>query len=261
MVKLRIVFLLGALPFVTAASRIIAQGGTMVITNPGTAATLQDGTRSFATVSYGALDLFAGANCGGSSTCSTSGRAQFSDSITIFGTSGTLVADFTIVHLGHDEGFDEGRFDLGDYTGIFSGTFCRGCESLVHSTFTSGVPIGIFASGDVSATDFLPQDPQNGAGDARVTIAFSDFRVLDSANQPISGFRYTSESGTDYGIAGGTPTPEPADVTFVGAGLLVFLASRLRGALQIQRRSGNPNCVFRGNPKPTSMTPDPTIRC
>jgi hypothetical protein len=233
MIKLRIVCLLAALPFVTAANGIIAQGSTMFITYPGTAATLQDGTRSIATVSYGALDLFAGANCGGRSTCSASSRAQFLDSITIFGTSGTLIADFVIVHLSHDEGFDEGRFGLGDYTGIFSGSYCQGCASFVYSTFASGVPIGIFAGGDVSATDFLPQDPQNGAGDASVTIAFRDFRVLDSGNQPISGFLYTSESGTDYGIAGGTPTPEPAGLTFVGASLLLCLASRRRGALQI----------------------------
>jgi hypothetical protein len=77
------------------------------------------------------------------------------------------------------------------------------------------------------------QNPQNGAGDASVTIAFRDFRVLDSGSQPISGFLYTSESGTDYGIAGGTPTPEPAGFTFVGASLLLCLASRRRGALQI----------------------------
>ena len=233
MIKFRIALILVALPFVTAANSIIAQGGTMVITHPGTAATLEDGTRSIATVSYGALDLFAGANCGGRSTCSASSLAQFADSITIFGTSGTLVADILIVHLSQDEGFDEGRFGLGDYTGIFSGSYCQGCASLVYSTFASGVPIGIFAGGDVSATDFLPQDPQNGAGDASVTIAFRDFRVLDSGNQPISGFLYTSESGTDYGIAGGTPTPEPAGLTFVGASLLLCLASRRRGALQI----------------------------
>jgi hypothetical protein len=156
MIKFRIALILVALPFVTAAKSIIAQGGTMVITHPGTAATLEDGTRSIATVSYGALDLFAGANCGGRSTCSASSLAQFADSITIFGTSGTLVADILIVHLSQDEGFDEGRFGLGDYTGIFSGSYCQGCASLVYSTFASGVPIGIFAGGDVSATDFLP---------------------------------------------------------------------------------------------------------
>ena len=177
MAKLRVALLLWALPFSAVANFISAQAGPNVISHPGTGTytvpAVQGFTTATVTESYGAMDLFADANCGGVSTCvSQGGNARFSDAITVFGTNGLLVADFTIVHFRQDEGFQQGGFALGTYLGVFSGTFCQGCASLLSTPFTAGVPIGISANGEVGATDFLPQDPQDGGGGLLLLLAW-----------------------------------------------------------------------------------------
>ena len=227
MVKYSVTLLILGCTITMRSSTITAQAGTNIINQPGTVSFTfsapQGSARAEVSVSFGSTFSFFDANCGGTNTCDVTGGASFSDTITIFGTSGTLQAALTVVHQRQDEGFIEGTFQLGTFHGAFSNAFCENCLPTAASGFSDGIPIMIGATTDGGARDFLPQDPLNGAGNAQSLIAFRNFGVIDASGQPLSGFRYVSESGTDYGIGGGVFVPDPSSTAFAAGGLLLIL--------------------------------------
>jgi hypothetical protein len=69
-------------------------------------------------------------------------------------------------------------------------------------------------------------------------VVFS-FSVLDVNGQPLSGFKYTSDSGTNYNIPGAVfVTPEPATVSLTITSLLaILLLRRGLGLIQAGQRA------------------------
>jgi hypothetical protein len=102
-----------------------------------------------------------------------------------------------------------------------------------QQNFSAGEPIAISGHVDVFASDFNPQDPGEGSEEGQANVGFGSFSVLDSLGHPIIGFQYTSASGTNYSIAGGTfVTPEPATGTGVLPAVLIALSlAAVRGRL------------------------------
>jgi hypothetical protein len=213
-------------------STITAQAGPNIINHAGTVSYVspapQGSARADVSVFFGSVFSSFNANCGGASICDIAGGGSFSDTITIFGTSGILQSALTVVHRRQDEAFVEGTFRLGTFRGIFSNSFCDNCVPTATSGFSDGVPIAIEANTDGEAMDFLPRDPQEGAGNAEGSIQFLNFGVFDASGHPLSGFRYASDSGTDYLIDGGVFIPDPSTIGITAAGLAVILLRRRR---------------------------------
>jgi hypothetical protein len=182
--------------------------GGKTITQPGTISYSAPGANVTASVNFGGASADANSNCGFMIDCSASAMASFSDAITIFGTSGILRAGIN-VQSGQDAGRGDSIFKFGSLVGASLGNqfdLLPACIFTVsrQQDFTAGIPTAISGRISVTASDTRPQDPFDGSSYAHATVGFDFFSVLSSAGQPISGFQYTSDSGTDYHVAGGT---------------------------------------------------------
>jgi hypothetical protein len=211
-----------------SASAELDSGPTQSITQPGSLSLFANapiGVYSImATVGWGSYDLEGNANCGGTTVCNSSGAAGFSDSITILDASGILRANSGI-NASRFEGLANSQFSFGSFHGwlLFPTYLGDMCPCL--QPFGAGQAVAFSGMGRVIADDIAPMDPQNGSDTAISLLGFT-FSVLNAQGQPMSGFHYTSESGHDYGLIGGTfvapvQSPEPARY---GVGGLVVLA-------------------------------------
>lgn len=61
---------------------------------------------------------------------------------------------------------------------------------------------------------------------SNVNFALTSIVVFDNGGNPIGNFRYSSASGFDYSLAGGTFMPEPATPMLIGLGMLGFWTLR-----------------------------------
>jgi hypothetical protein len=209
-----------------SASAQLDAGSTQSITQPGSLSLSANapigGYSIMVTVGWGSYDLEGNANCGGTTVCDSTGNASFSDSITILDASGILRANSGI-NASRFEGLANSQFSFGSFHGslLFPQYLGDICPCL--QPFGAGQAVAFSGMGEAIARDVNPEDPNSGSDTAISQLGFT-FSVLNAQGQLISGFHYTSESGHDYGLAGGTfiaPIPEPAGY---GVGGLVVLA-------------------------------------
>jgi len=172
---------------------------------------------SEATVKFGSAFARAYSNCpSGSTYCGANAIASFSDAITILDADGILQANVQLLaFVSFADGFAASQFTFGSLSRYSQGSF------LQH--FTAGNGLAFSGSVSVFASDFAPWDPIVGSEDDRAHLTV-DFSVLNSNGQPLSGFRYSSDSGTDYKLAGGVfVAPEPTTMMFVPVGFLLMV--------------------------------------
>jgi hypothetical protein len=218
------------------------QNGT-AITQPGTITSSMTapigGAQAEATVDFGSIYVFDNSNCGNASNCSAESYASFSDVLTILDASGFLQAR---PQLGAVRAFGDGdassSFTFGSASGFFLDRyFGSPCLPAIASctlqqVFTPGARIQLSGSASATASDFNPRDPNDGSETDWAQMGFI-FAALDNNGQPLTGFHYTSDSGHDYQLSGGTfvANPEPATLFVMASGLSIFLWLRRRSRL------------------------------
>jgi hypothetical protein len=218
---------------ITSASSSI---GSMSATQSGTSSAIASiGNSNGSAIgsgaaSFGNVSVSTYANCGGVSACSAGASASFSDTLYIFDVSGTLRALVGFGGAFIDGNTATGRADFGVDFVVFgnstTGVFPSSPRTLT-TAFAQGAAIVIGGNVAASAADFAPNDPQMGSSDAELGLNFGNFVVLGLNGLPLSGFRYTSASYHDYGIAGGTfVTPEPGTAWMVPTGVVIVLLCR-----------------------------------
>ena len=192
-------------------------------------------------VSFSSAIVDAYSNCGSAANCGVFASAKFSDAITIFGRSGIIQADIEMSSVAlFGDGISTSSFHFGNMAGSSSGSFYGGpgtCGMGICSfqqSFAAGSKLLFSGDAYVIASDTAPQDPGTGSVDDRAKVIFS-FSVLDATGHPLSGFQFTSDSGTDYGLVGGVFIPEPMTMVLAPSGflLLILLAAVSQSAMQV----------------------------
>jgi hypothetical protein len=212
---------------ITTASAGSTYFSPNTISHPGSVSFSRHGTQADAFISFGFASATTNANCGDlpvNSDCHAEAHAIFSDEITIFGVSGIIQAQgvFTAGRLSDAEGF----VDL-MVGGSGAHNFICSSPCAISSAFSSGVPFSIGAGAFAMADDLLPNDPNDGSSFATAQIRFSLLGVTNAAGEALTGFQYSSASGTPYVIPGGTFVPEPASIGLGFVGLALFFSLRL----------------------------------
>jgi hypothetical protein len=198
------------------------------IDHPGSLSFSAPGASADVGVDFGGASAEGNSNCGFVNDCSASAGASFSDAITIFGINGFLRASINAMG-GENTGRADTRFAFGSFVGGTSGnqTFLPPCifTGTCQQAFSAGIPTSISGQLTITAADIRPQDPFDGSSDAHAAVGFRNFSVLNELGQPLTGFRYTSDSLTDYHIAGGTfVAPEPATWPMMLVGLVAVIS-------------------------------------
>lgn len=186
------------------------------------------GASGSATAEYGALHAYSYANAGVPASDARSfyvadvqsaASASFTDTITIFGGTGSGLLQFGILVNCRD--IDEGHASAS----LFIGAAHQTCMGSYHAydfsaAFTFGVPLSISGSATTSAHDYSPSDPGDGAGDGTATVRISSLIVLDGSGNRLAGITYDTGSEARYAFENAVHAPEPGTAWLV----LLFLA-------------------------------------